>query len=425
MAKPVFLELGATGLRQTGGFVYDEFLSKLVGYQGAKVYREMQDNDPVVGAVLFAISMLVRGAPMHFQAVDDSSAALEAKDFAHQVYFEDMEHTWSDFMAETASMLTFGYSIAEQVFKVRKGPSKDPRQNSKFTDGKIGIRKLAPRAQETVWRWVFDPDSGDAVAFEQYLIDRPNVTIPLDKCLHFKTTSSKNNPEGRSVLRPAYIPYLRKKTLEDAEGRAAMRSAGVVVLELPVEYFDPTEDEQVLAMMAQFRAAATALAQDRQGSLLLPSTRDDHGNASFNLRYVTADSRRSGDMSPVIERLDKRIAMTVLADFILLGQQSAGSFALSGDKTDMFERAIETFLTSIVDTVNRDSVTKLWQYNGLPEELQPQLKHGGVKVPNIEQLGNFISKLAGAGATLFPNDELQDYMLRVADLPVTSDTTSD
>lgn len=425
MAKPVFLELGSTGLRQTGGFIYDEFLSKLVGYQGAKAYREMQDNDPVVGAVLFAISMLVRGAPFHFQAVDDSPEALEAKDFCHQVYFEDMEHTWADFMAEVMSMLTFGYALHEQVFKVRKGPNRDPRFNSKFSDGKIGIRKLAPRAQETIWRWVFDTETGDATHFEQYLFDRPNVTIPLDKCLHFRTTSSKNNPEGRSVLRPAYIPYLRKKTLEDAEGRAAVRSAGVVVLELPSEYFDPSEDDQIVQMMVQFRAASTALAQDRMGSLMLPSDTDEHGHKKFDLRYVTADNRRSADMSPIIERLDARIAMTVLADFILLGQKGSGSLAMHGDKTDLFERAIETTCTAVAETVNRDSVTKLWQYNGLDPVLQPTLKHGGVKVPNLKDVSDFIQKLAGAGAPLFPNDDLQDHLLRMADLPITSKTVSD
>ena len=53
-------ETGVTGLRRAGGYVQDEFLPQLTGYRGIQVYREMRDNDPVVGAILYAIDKLLR-----------------------------------------------------------------------------------------------------------------------------------------------------------------------------------------------------------------------------------------------------------------------------------------------------------------------------------------------------------------------------
>lgn len=53
-------EIGVSGLRATGGYVIEEFLPQLRGDKVLEVYREMQANDPVVRAVLFAVNMLIR-----------------------------------------------------------------------------------------------------------------------------------------------------------------------------------------------------------------------------------------------------------------------------------------------------------------------------------------------------------------------------
>ena len=52
--------LGATGLKRYGGIVYEEFLPDLRGDKAVKMYKEMSMNDPVIGAVLYAIRTLVR-----------------------------------------------------------------------------------------------------------------------------------------------------------------------------------------------------------------------------------------------------------------------------------------------------------------------------------------------------------------------------
>jgi hypothetical protein len=55
-----FSEVGTTGLRQFGGYVLEEWLAQLAGRKAAWAYREMLDNDPVIGAIMFAITGMMR-----------------------------------------------------------------------------------------------------------------------------------------------------------------------------------------------------------------------------------------------------------------------------------------------------------------------------------------------------------------------------
>ena len=49
-------EFGRAGQKRTGGIFYEEFLPELQGKKGIETYREMADNDDVVGAILFAVN---------------------------------------------------------------------------------------------------------------------------------------------------------------------------------------------------------------------------------------------------------------------------------------------------------------------------------------------------------------------------------
>ena len=49
---------------------------------------------------------------------------------------------------------------------------------------------------------------------------------------------------------------------------------------------------------------------------------------------------------PIIERHSRHIAMTAMADFILLGHEAVGSFALADSKTDLFGVALGGLFTS-------------------------------------------------------------------------------
>lgn len=62
-------EIGRVGQRRYGGIFYEEFLSELRGRKGAEVFTEMSNNDETIGAILFAIEMLVRQASWNVDPV--------------------------------------------------------------------------------------------------------------------------------------------------------------------------------------------------------------------------------------------------------------------------------------------------------------------------------------------------------------------
>ena len=94
----------------------------------------MSENDDVVGAILFAIEMLVRQCNWNVEPGGDTAKDKEAAEFVESC-MEDMQDTWIDTISEILSFLTYGWSFHEIVYKRRMGHTKDPRTRSKFNDG--------------------------------------------------------------------------------------------------------------------------------------------------------------------------------------------------------------------------------------------------------------------------------------------------
>ena len=139
----------------------------------------------------------------------------------------------------------------------------------------------------------------------------------------------------------------------------------------------------------------------------------------FRSTLTTTGGRRQFDTNQIIERYDTRIAMTVLADFVLLGHQAVGSFALSSDKTELFGVALGAFLDLICEVFNNQAIPRLIDING--DHFSgitgyPELVHGDIETQNLSELGEFVSKMVGIGA-ITPDESMEDYLRMAADLP--------
>ena len=109
--------------------------------------------------------------------------------------------------------------------------------------------------------------------------------------------------------------------------------------------------------------------------------------------------------------------MTVLADFILLGHEKVGSFALSSSKTNLFSTAIGSWLDSICGVFNKYAIPRLIELNAFKIKEHPELNHGDVESVDLGELGAFITSLSGAGMPLFPDGQLENYLRRQANFP--------
>lgn len=126
-------EIGRIGQRRYGGVIYEEFLHELRGKRGIEAYREMSENDDVVGAILFAIEMLVRQTDWNVEPGGDSQADIDAAEFVESC-MNDMQNTY---MTKQDTALRSGRIGAENktcrsMRRKREPPSVTWKCNSNF-----------------------------------------------------------------------------------------------------------------------------------------------------------------------------------------------------------------------------------------------------------------------------------------------------
>jgi hypothetical protein len=415
-------EIGTSGLRQVGGFVLEEWLTQLSGRRAAWVYREMMDNNPVIGAILFAIEWMGRQMTWH---VEPGAQEADAE-FIEQC-MGDMEHSWGDFITEALSMLPYGYAFHETVYKLRNGRQKNAPvaddggatsedtawpADSKFNDGKIGWRCLPGRAQETLLRWQFDGYSRVS-AFVQIDWHGGYHVVPTSKGLLFRSRPRRSNPEGYSILRPAYTSYFNLKNIQQLEAIGIERDlAGIPKLTPPegVDLFAPGNSN----LLAKAQKMVSSVRRDEFEGLVMPT-------AGWLFELVSTGGARQIDTDAIIRRYEQRIAASMLADFVLLGQDAVGSFALASVKGDLFGLALDGIMDLITEVLNKQAVLPLLELNGMNTDDPPTIAHSSATQMDLAKVGQFLFDMAGAGAEIPWNRGLLETLFDEAGLPANFD----
>ena len=415
-----FIELGSTGLKRAAGYVDEEFLPHLRGRKAVQVYREMSDNDPITGALLFSIRQLLRGIEY---SVDPGGKNREHAKAARliETSMDDMSQTWDETIMEILSCLQYGWSWHEIVYKRRGGPTqKDGTQRSKYSDGLIGWRKMPIRSQETLLRWIFD-ETGDVQALVQMAPPTYQTrTIPLNRSLLFRFGHHKGNPEGYSILRNSYRPWYYKTRLEEFESVGVERDlAGLPMVTVPAEYLRASRGTQQYQMVEAMRKMVRSIRRNEQEGLVFPAAYDpDTKQPLFKFELMSSGGQRQHDTNQLIQRYEQRQLMTVLADFIMVGHQgSTGTYNLHVDKTGIFREALNATAQSICDVFNRHAIPRLVALNGWRLEDLPKIQAGNVDAPDLAQLTQFLTGTAGLGFSWGPDADMEKFLRHAAGLP--------
>lgn len=419
-----FIELGVTGLKRAAGYIDEEFLPHLKGTKAVKVYREMGDNDPIAGAMLFAIQNLLRGVTW---TVVPGGKTREAANAARLVEtaMDDMSQSWDDTIMEILSCLRYGWSWHEIVYKRRVGPwERDGRMRSKHTDGLVGWRKLPIRSQETMLRWVFD-ETGDVQAMVQLAPpDYKTRVLPLTRSLLFRFGHVKNNPEGISMLRTSYRPWFYKKRLEEFESVGVERDlAGLPVVTVPTSYLRASKTSEQGKMVESMRKMVRSVRRNEQEGVLFPVEYDpDTKQKMFDFQLMSSGGGRQHDTDKIIQRYEQRQLMTTLADFIMVGHQQVGTYNLHVDKTGIFREALNSTAKAIAEVFNRHAIPRLFEVNGWRIEELPEIQPTNVDEPDLTQLAQFLTSTAGLGFNWGPDADLEKFLRKAAGMPELSDS---
>jgi len=420
-AQGIFGEIGTTGLKQYGGFVFEEWLNQLSGRKAAWAYREMADNSSVVGSILFAIEMLARKAEWRVECENDQQiprAGMTGSEFVESC-MNDMSHTWGDFLSEALSMLPYGWALHEEVFKRRQGEQPSSTSSageteedtspagSKYEDGLVGWRKLPIRAQETLLRWHFKGYAGVS-AMEQVDWHGGRHIISIEKALLFRTKSARGNPEGKSILRNAYESWYYLKNIQSTEAIGIARDlAGLPMATGPenVDLFAP----QYKDSLERVQELVTSIERDEQEGIVLPY--------GWKLELLKSAGARQVNTDDVIRRYRQEIASSVLADFILVGLDGIGSYAMVDVKAELFGLAVDAVLDMICETMNRYAIPRLFRINGLQVEELPRITHSSAGRLDMVKVGELFRDLALAGAPIPWSEQLIEQIFGEMGLP--------
>lgn len=442
-----YREYGTTGISRWGGQIYEEKLKELRGREGYAQYREMRRNDPVIGAVMFGIISALKDPDVEVIPASDSDEDRIAARFVETCIY-DMSFSWADTLDLILNpLLEQGFALVEICYKRRLGQDAPAgvagAHSSKFNDGRIGWRKWAPRPAESLApgnEWIYDKNGGiqginqqpetpgyatkplrwvpgfrDVGTEDQDYI----YSIPIEKLLHFRTSLyPANNPEGVSLLRSMYIPYWYSMNMQEIEGIGVERDLNG----LPVMYLgegttlgDDSSSDFTIA-----KELVENIRTDEQAGVVIPhpklgSTGDGRG---VLLELLSTQGRRQWDVGQIIERYDKRKAISVLAQFIMLGMDTSGSFSLGKVQSDLFMVAVKSFMKQIADVINRHAIPRLMAFNYFPGTTgYPYIKFSPVGIPSLAELAEFVNKLVDK-QVLIPDDDLERHLRQVADLPV-------
>lgn len=383
----------------------DDFLPQLRGLQAIKHYREMADNDATIGAILFAIEMLIRQVDWPVEPGGETPADLEAAAFVESCK-EDMSHSWEDFLAAILTFLPYGWSFHEIVYRLR---SKE--DGSRFDDGRIGWRKFAYQPQESLWEWKQDLHGG--VEAFRWMAGGLKGEIPIEKGLLFRTTTARG-PNGRSALRNAFRSYSFKKRLEELAVIGVDRDLnGLPIARIPADAILDND-----SFNTEARKVVTRIKRDEQWGVVWPLEYDDNGNPLYEFDVLRSDGATSiGATRELISQLSQSISDVVLAGFIHLGRDAVGSRALAEPKQQLFQKALQGWVDGIAEVLNRHAIPRLLALNNFNLEVLPKFVPEEVEDTALNDLGTFMQATAQSGMDwgfLNEEDPISDQVRQLA-----------
>jgi hypothetical protein len=412
--KPWLATHGDPAFRRAAGLIDEEFHKDLKGKKARAKYREMGDNSAILGTALWLTEALLR--QVNWTTEKNESGHPLAEEACNHVdeAFNDMESKWQAVIATFASAMQFGWADVEPTFKIRKGRQREPLLNSKHNDGKIGWRDWAPRPQESLDRWVFDKNGRVLGWWQRPPHSQRTLWLPADRLLRFRLRNKKNNPEGYSLLRVPYVSYFYATRITEVEAIGIERqTAGMPKMEVPPQLLDDAATDDEKTALAEWKDFVQKVRTDSQYGAVVPAEETPDGKKTgFRFSLVAASGKGEASADPVIKRHESRMAMSFFVQFLLLGQDKHGSYALSSDMTHNLSVALGTFLECIAEICNDDAIPQLCHLNGYPPEAYPTRKPGDIEKQSIVEAGQFVAGMLGSGG-MQPSEELNDWAYRM------------
>lgn len=407
-ASSLRLKLGQSsvgGLNVFSGQIYEEKEHALRWPQAICTYEKMR-KDATIAPALNLVEMAIARVPWVVKIPKGKEEELKDKARFLEEVMNDMDVPWNVFIRQAATHNTYGFAVAEKVYRVRSR-----QKGSKYNDGKIGLKKLAPIAQATINDWKFSEDGRELVGLTQrptpisnreqtILKDNSDdlISIPRKKFLLFRNNPYKDNPEGESPLNQCYVAWRFKTELEKAEAMGVSTDLrGLKVLHLPPQYLAEDASPEDKAVREYYERGLSMLHKNEQSALILPQIHDDKGNPLFEFKLMSVMGQKAHDTDTIINRWRKEIVTCLLASQLVLGQEGGGSYSLAESQSSISQMVIDARLIEIRDQLNHDLIPQLFALNGWDITDTPYFDFGDIAEESLDEISKYIQRIAAVG----------------------------
>jgi hypothetical protein len=400
-------EQGLLGLKTLNKQIYEEQQRAFRWPAFIHTVREMRNN-PTVGSCMNVYRMMMSRVKWDVAAPPNADETQLARTNAIRSMMLDMDHTWSNFIESVIPYLEYGFAINEIVLRRRL-----KRNGSKHNDGLVGIKKLAPRNQETIVGWVFSEDGADLVKVEQSILNIENnwrfqnrlnkdgrIEIDREKFLLFSASADKGNPEGNSIYKNIYLAFKQLSMLQEQELIGIAKDVqGILKIAIPPRYFAPDASDEDKAAMQAFQSIIDNYNAGTQRGLLVPKMVDPEAKLDlFEYSLMESKGTAKYDTEDVIRRLQGDILSALSVDILKLGAEGSGSFSLAESKSSVLALAIDYRLREIAEVLNSHLMRTLYEVNGWDATNMAQFVYSDIEEVSMEEFSKGIQRIFSTSA---------------------------
>ena len=405
--------IGVGGTAIYGGNIVEiEKDARLTGRNRYKTFSDMLANVSIISSGVRYFLNLVSKPNWKVEPADDSARAQELAETVEEM-MDDMATPWHRMIRRAAMYRFYGFSIQEWTAKQRE-------------DGLIGMADVEARPQVTVERWDTDRTGRVFGVVQRSPQTQEELPIPREKLVYLVDDSLSDSPDGLGLFRHLVEPAARLRRYEQLEGfgyEGDMRG-------IPIARGPFAELEKLVKLGTISAATKTAIEKplrdfienhvkspalgimlDSQPWLTTDERQTPSNTRQWDMELMDGGSYALDEMTTAIQRVNQEMARIMGVEHLLLGGDSAGSFALSRDKSHNFGLIIDSTLKELKKQVDQDWLGPLWKLNGWPDELRPTFRTEQIQYRDIEQVSKVLADMASAGVILDRDDDLVAEML--------------
>lgn len=397
-------EVGYSGLDIFNGVTQEEIKRELNFPYSLKTYKEMSYHSCINSCLSLYDNLISKVSWRVAPPKDATEEEKKQAEFVEQC-LHDMDVPFRSVIKDALSSNIYGFAVQEKVYRRRYLSN-----GSVYNDGKIGLKKIALRNQETIEKFIFDDTSGDLVGVKQNLSNvagalniksnKLTVNLPRNKFMLVTTGRNRQDPYGKSPLRDVYLAWRYLTVIQEIEAQGVARDLqGLPVLSIPAQYMADDASPEQKAIYENFKNIIRNIQNNSQSGLILPSQADPETRLPlFDLKLLSTEGgKKSFDTTKVKEYYQNQIYTGLFADVLILGQGGVGSFALGQIKNSLTGSAVESMLDNIVDTFNRDVIRQLYELNSWDVSRCASLDYENLHAVDLETLSKYWQRVASVG----------------------------